>query len=91
MATTDSLGCDSSIARYRWLELWLQVQCRGRTLWALHEEHLDYLERYVAAGIRERVPNRNGSQASRLPVWIKSAKNRDEVVRCLARLRASLD
>ena len=90
MPTTDSCGCAASDARYRGLELWLQIPCRGRTLWAFHEAHLDFLERYVAAGIRERVPYRNRSHASRLPVWMKSAKNRDEVVRCLARLRASL-
>ncbi|WP_436497999.1 hypothetical protein [Actinokineospora sp. HUAS TT18] len=78
------------VPRYRGLELWLQVPCHGRTLWAFNEEHLDFLERYVAAGLRERVPNRNGSLASRLPSWIKAAKHRDDVVRCLALLRASL-
>lgn len=79
------------VPRYRGLELWLQAPCKGETLWAYHEAHLDYLERYVAAGIREQVPNRNGSLASRLPAWIKSAKNRDDVLRALSRMRASLD
>lgn len=79
-----------AVPRYRGLELWLQAPCKGEILWAYHEAHLDYLERYVAAGLREREPNRNSSLASRLPAWIKSAKNRDDVLRGLARMRASL-
>ncbi|WP_410601287.1 hypothetical protein [Amycolatopsis sp. lyj-90] len=79
-----------AVPRYRGLELWLQTPCKGETLWAYHERHLDYLERYVAAGLREQVPNRNSSLASRLPAWIKSAKNRDDVLRALSRMRASL-
>ncbi|ONF71350.1 hypothetical protein [Amycolatopsis keratiniphila] len=79
-----------AVPRYRGLELWLQAPCKGEILWAYREAHLDYLERYVASGLREQAPNRNSSLASRLPAWIKSAKNRDDVVRALSRMRASL-
>lgn len=79
-----------AVPRYRGLELWLQSPCKGETLWAYHEAHLAYLERYVAAGLREQVPNWNSSLASRLPAWIKSRKNRDDVLRALSRMRASL-
>lgn len=51
--------------------------------------HLDFLERYVAAGLREQEPG-NASLASRLPAWIKSRKNRAAVLRGLHRLRATL-
>ena len=50
----------------------------------------DFLERYVSADLRERTPNANRSMASRLPRWIKSAKHRDEVMRAIRRLRATL-
>ncbi|WP_336212225.1 hypothetical protein [Nonomuraea sp. LPB2021202275-12-8] len=59
-------------------------------LWAYNAEHLDFLERYVRAFIREREPNRNGSLASRLPAWLKDAKNRDAVLGCCATLRVRL-
>jgi hypothetical protein len=75
---------------YFGLSLWLQTECGGHVLWAKNEGHLLFLERYVAADLRERTPNMNGSLPSRLPTWIKLAKHRDEVLRCLQRLRASL-
>lgn len=72
------------------LRLWLSVPFRGRVLWALNADHLTFLENYVAAGLRETAPG-NGRLASRLPAWIKSAKNRDDIVRALARLRERLE
>ncbi|MBB3724707.1 hypothetical protein [Nonomuraea dietziae] len=72
---------------YGGLQLWLQVPCKGRVLWACDAEHLDFLERYVRASVRERVPNRNASLASRLPAWVKSAKNREAVLAGCAALR----
>ncbi|MBB3734015.1 hypothetical protein [Nonomuraea dietziae] len=77
-------------ACYAGLELWLQTPCRNHVLWAYDAEHLDFLERYVRAFIREREPNRNGSLASRLPAWLKDAKNRDLVLARCATLRVRL-
>lgn len=74
---------------FRGLDLWLQIPCAGHVLWAYDQTHLDFLERYVAAGIREQAPG-NTSLASRLPRWIKARENRAPLVRALARLRASL-
>jgi hypothetical protein len=59
-------------------------------LWAYNAEHLDFLEEYVRASIREREPNRNASLASRLPAWLKSAKNREAVLAACAALRRRL-
>ncbi len=75
--------------RFRGLDLWLQTPCGGRVLWACDEAHLDFLERYVAAGLREQEAG-NASLASRLPAWMKSRKNRAAVLRGLHRLRATL-
>ncbi|MBO9555970.1 hypothetical protein [Cellulomonas sp.] len=77
------------VPRFRGLDLWLQTPCEGHVLWAYDEAHLDYLERYVAAGLREQEPG-NASVASRLPAWIKASKNRDSVGRALSRLRATV-
>lgn len=71
------------------LDLWLQTPCAGHVLWAYDEPHLDFLERYVAAGLREQAPG-NASLASRPPRRIKAVKNRDAVGKGLARLRAAL-
>lgn len=70
--------------------LWLQSPCCSETLWALNERHLRWLEDYVHARERIEVPNINRSLSSRLPKWLKSSKNRDEVSKCLLRLRKRL-
>ena len=72
------------------LPFWLHAPCTGHVLWAWNASHLDFLERYVGADLRERTPNVNRSLASRLPRWMKSAKHRDEVLRVIRKLRATL-
>lgn len=80
---------------YFGLPLWLQTPCRGNILWAFNEEHLDFLERYVTATQRIKFnakgQPRNGTMASRLPLWMKSAKNRDEVIKSIARLKGMME
>jgi hypothetical protein len=68
----------------------LQVATRHGVLVAWNEAHLDYLESYIAGHLRrEQVGDgvRNRSVLSRLPAWVKSAKNRDELIKAIARLR----
>ena len=76
------------------LPLWLQAPCCGETLWAYNARHLDYLEAYVGATLRERARGEHGwsnaSLASRLPRWMLAAGNRDGVLRCIRGLRERL-
>jgi hypothetical protein len=83
------------------LPLWLEMPCCGESLWAYNEVHLNFLENFVRAEIREtglktrQVENPysyvNKTLASRLPQWIKSAKNRAEILRCIEKLRKTLE
>ncbi|MFB7139553.1 hypothetical protein ACFCYN_07875 [Gottfriedia sp. NPDC056225] len=73
------------------VSLWLKTSCCSNTLWAYNNEHLDFLENYVSASIREQLPNINRSLASRLPSWIKSAKNRESILKCIKKLRKQLN
>ena len=68
------------------LPLWLQTPCCGDTLWAFNCEHLDYIEEYVCASLREGFAG-NNTVASRLPAWLVTAKHRDDVLGCIATLR----
>ncbi|HEX2751065.1 MAG TPA: hypothetical protein VHM91_23860 [Verrucomicrobiales bacterium] len=76
--------------------VWLAIPCCGETLWAYNREHLDYLDAFVSATLRERPENvpagspRNRSLASRLPPWIRSAKNRDRILTAIVKLRERL-
>ena len=69
------------------LPLWLQMPCSGKVLWAYNQRHLEFLRRYVTAQLREREPNFNRAIVSRLPKWLKAARNREEILKCIRALR----
>ena len=73
--------------------LWLRTGTRHGELWAYNLQHLDLIRRFVAADLRERAPWYDTGQkmtlVARLPAWTKSAKNRDEVLRAVDRLRTA--
>ncbi|MER5894493.1 hypothetical protein [Streptomyces sp. NPDC001876] len=79
---------------YFGVSLWLQVETRHGWLWAYDLEHLDLIRRFVQASLRERAPWYDTGQkmtlVARLPAWIKRARNRDEVLRAVSRIHASL-
>ncbi|WP_025784345.1 hypothetical protein [Sporosarcina sp. D27] len=65
--------------------LYLQILCCGQTSWAYNLEHLEYLKNYVQAELRECRPYYL-SVESRLPLWMKSAKNRNAVFNAISKL-----
>lgn len=76
--------------------LWLTTPCLGgELLWATNARHLAFLRAYVEATDR-RAPERaegdprNATLASRLPRWLKLAKNRAAVLAAIAVLEAKL-
>jgi len=92
-----TIAVGAAVDWYFQLPLWLQTPCCGEILWAYNPAHLDYLANYVQADLREDAPNgtphglRNSTLTSRLPRWLKSAKNRDDILRGIAKLRTTLD
>lgn len=85
-----SVGVGQECDSYFGFPLWLQVSCCGQTLWAYNARHLEWLQNYVQDKHRKQIPNVNKSMASRLPAWMKDAKNRDDVLRCIERLKSRL-
>lgn len=72
-------------------ELWLRERCcDGEMLWAVNGTHLAYLERYVAATLREGSPVPHQRLHHRLPDWMKRREHRVEVLESIARLRDRL-
>lgn len=75
------------------LPLWLQTPCLGEVLWAYNPRHLDFLEEFVSAGDRsvrtEEGGAKNSLLPSRLPKWMQLAKNREQVLRAINKLRKS--
>lgn len=79
---------------YFGVPLWLQIRTRHGWLWAYNLEHLDLIRHFVAASLRERASWYDTGQrmtlVARLPAWIQRARNRDEVLRAVGRIHASL-
>ncbi|PAQ15652.1 hypothetical protein CD798_05465 [Bacillaceae bacterium SAOS 7] len=65
--------------------LYLQISCCSHTLWAYNLQHLEYLKNYVEAELRENHPYYLSIE-SRLPLWIKAAKNREIVLKAIEKL-----
>lgn len=69
------------------LKLYLTAQTRLGNLYVHNPEHLQVLKSFVQADLRERTQNTgNSSYFSRLPAWIKSARNRKEILKAILRL-----
>ena len=81
-----------AIDPYFHLPLWLSVSCCGKTLWFFNARHMQLVEQYVRAELREKQKHPehgwfNGSLFNRLPKFIKEAKHRDEILKAIAVLR----
>jgi hypothetical protein len=83
-----ALRLDGPQSRWFGMDLALQAPCKGEVLWAYNPQHLQFIADYVSATLRERAPNLNSSLASRLPGWIKSAKNRSAVLKAIRQIEA---
>lgn len=71
---------------------WMSANCAGHKIWAVNQQHLEYLEKYIEADNRHEPRfHANKSVASRLPEWMVVGKNRDEVMHGLSKLRRKLD
>jgi hypothetical protein len=79
---------------YFHLPLWLQIGRCSETLWAYNQAHLAFLEDYVRATLREHERGahgwRNQALHNRLPRWMKDARNREDILKCIERLREKL-
>lgn len=75
------------------LPLWLQTTCCGELLWAYNADHLNFLEHYVQAALRERQGGKGDhhSIAVRLPRWMKLAQNRKSILKAMQCLKERLE
>lgn len=83
-----SPGSDPAASRpYRLLRRYLETQVGGETLWVNNLVHLDALEDWLGAKVRERGPQPGLTMMAKLPRWMKASTNRAKVLRGLAQLR----
>jgi hypothetical protein len=73
--------------------LWLRMACRKNLLWILNRPHLEFMEEFIGAELREERMTELSSRrlSSALPRWMLARKSRNDVVHCLRKLREKLD
>lgn len=86
---------DNPVDSYFHFPLWLQARCGRHILWAYNLRHLEYIEAFVQASLRERGHREehgwsNRSLFSRLPQWLKAAKNREKILQTIVLLKQSI-
>jgi hypothetical protein len=71
------------------LKLWLTKNCGENLFWAYNYQHLDFIYGHVGAKLRERNGQTiiNRSLGSRLPKWMTSNKNREQILKIIDELR----
>lgn len=86
-----SMVIGSARDSYFGLPLWLQIAVGDRVLWFYNLRHLQLVEAFVRATLRERRTDihgcRNASIISRLPNWVKAAKHRQHILKAIDRLK----
>ena len=82
---------EPAVDDYFHLPLWIQSPCCGHTLWAYNWRHLEFIESFVKAALRDRRQDSFGwskrSMVTRLPRWMKAATNREQILDGIGKLR----
>jgi len=68
-------------------ELWLVHAFKGDVVWAYNYAHLDYLESYIAATIREHKDRTHFTLLEKLPKFYHEAKNRSALLKLINKMR----
>lgn len=70
------------------LPLWYVDEVKGAVIWAYNKAHLEEIEAYVSSKLRERSTDGfKMTMVEKLPNFIKIAKNREEVLKALDRMK----
>lgn len=81
-------GCEP----YFGLELWFLACFANHVVWAINREHLSYLITYLSADVREKPRGIvvMKTQVDHLPTFMKTAKNRDAIVKLLKNMQKKM-
>ncbi|MGK6351507.1 hypothetical protein [Parapedobacter sp. DT-150] len=68
-------------------ELWLQTAFKNEVLWAYNDRHLDYLQHYIGAGLREHKNRTHFTMLEKLPKFMQLAKHRAGLLKLIRKLK----
>ena len=70
------------------VELWLKAPFKKDVFWAYNDKHLEYLERYISATLREHKDRTHFTLLEKLPKFYHEAKNRDGLLKIITNLKS---
>lgn len=71
-------------------ELWLQAPFKNETFMAYNGSHLEYLEQYISARLREHKDRSHFTLLEKLPKFYGKAQNREGLLKIIAKLKAKV-
>jgi transcription elongation factor Elf1 len=71
-------------------KLWLSADFKGHHLFAFNAAHLEYLEKYIAADLRENTDRKFFTMVEKLPKWMQLAKNRAALLKQIGQLKKKI-
>ena len=74
--------------QYFGLDFWYMTNFKSNCFWAYNLDHLNEIEYYVSAEIRKRHLGEYQSMVEKLPKWVSSKKNRDEILNAITKLKS---
>jgi len=67
--------------------LWLQHAFKNEIFYAYNHKHLEYLERYISATLREHNDRTHFTLLEKLPKFYHEAKNREGLLKIIGKLK----
>ena len=71
-------------------DLWLKAAFKNELFWAYNPTHLEYLARYIEAGLREHKDRTHFTLLEKLPRFYQEAKNREGLLKVIEKLRSKI-
>lgn len=68
-------------------DLWLKAPFKDDFFFAYNNQHLDYLEKYISAGLREHKDRTHFTLLEKLPKFYHEAKNRESLLKLIHKLK----
>lgn len=69
-------------------EFWLQARFKNETFMAYNGRHLEYLEQYISAKLREHKDRSHFTLLEKLPKFYHKAQNREALLKIIAKLKS---
>ena len=78
---------ETAANRYFQTELWLVASFKNDVFYAYNNDHLEYLERYISATLREHKDRTRFTILEKLPKFYHEAKNRESLLKIISKLK----